>query len=438
MTEVRLQDILLAREQRVAKQKELLTKYNCPLVSFTINIAGPVKTSPLIERGFRVGLKKLETFGSAILAKEIFFKDTGCEAYFSVNVDAHILKTICTEFEESTPLGRLFDMDVLDVDGRKLDRQGQRGCIVCGAPGRGCAAGRVHSAPELQATTDKILREHFRSADQTQIADIAVQSLLEEVHITPKPGLVDRRNTGSHRDMDLNTFVASANALWPYFKKCVAIGQDTAAKPAEETFQLLRQAGLNAETAMYEATGGVNTHKGAIFTLGILCGSIGRLWTGETPVPSLTLLLKECAAVGQAAMADFSKMDETTAGQRLYLQKGLRGIRGEVADGLPAVLNIALPALEEGLSKELSFNDAASCALIQLIARVEDSNLYHRGGDEGAAFAKETAKTLGKFPTTEQIAAMDDAFISKNLSPGGCADLMAATLFLHKLKGDIL
>lgn len=438
MTEVSLQDILLAREQRVAKQKEFLAKYNCPLVSFTMNIAGPVKTSPLIERGFREGLRSLDSLGAAILAKEIIYKDTGCESYFAINVDAYVLKSICTEFEEATPLGRLFDMDVLDANGNKLDRPGQRGCIVCGAPGRGCAAGRVHSVAELQAATDNILRKHFRSADRERIADLAVLSLLDEVYTTPKPGLVDKRNTGSHTDMDLGTFETSAKHLWPYFWNCFAIGKDTATQTSEETFRLLRKAGMDAEKAMYEATGGVNTHKGAIFTLGILCGSIGRLWSAETPAPPLTLLLKECAKLGQSAMEDFAKMDGSTAGQKLYLQKGLRGIRGEVSEGLPAVANIALPALEEGLSTGLSFNDAAACALIQLIAQVEDSNLYHRGGEAGAAFAKESAKTLGKFPRMAQIEALDDAFIARNLSPGGCADLLAATLFLHKVKADIL
>lgn len=438
MTEVTLQDILLAREQRVAKQQQLLKQYHCPLVSFTMNIAGPVKTSPLIERGFRVGLKQLESLGAAIVAQEILYEDTGCEGYFAVDMDAAALKAVCTKIEEDTSLGRLFDTDVLDVDGKKLDRPTQRGCIVCGKPGRGCAAGRVHSVAELQAATNKILREHFRSADSCTIAKLAMQSLIDEVHTTPKPGLVDKQNTGSHKDMDLTAFVASAHALGPYFAKCVAIGQDTAAKPPEETFRLLRQAGLDAEKAMYNATGGVNTHKGAIFTLGITCGSIGRLWSAEAPVPALTLLLKECAAVGQAAMADFAKMDGATAGQKLYLQKGLQGIRGEVAKGLPSVIHIALPALEEGIAKGLSRNDAAACALIQLIAQVEDSNLYHRGGEAGAAFAKEAAKALGNFPRKAQIEALDDAFMEKNLSPGGCADLLAATLFLHKLKGDIL
>lgn len=439
MTEVTLQDILLAREKRVQKQRELLDAYHCPLICFTMNIAGPVKTSPLIERGFRVGLKQLESL--PIVAHEILYKNTGCEGYFAVNTDAVALKAACIKIEESTPIGRLFDMDVLDIDGHKLDRPGQRGCIVCGAPGRGCAATRAHSVTELQNATNRILQEHFRQQDQIKIADLAVGSLIDEVQTTPKPGLVDQRNTGSHQDMDLFTFVASAIALRPYFEECVAIGQDTATHAPEETFRLLRQAGLQAEKAMYQATCGVNTHKGAIFTLGILCGSIGRLWTASVPVAPIDDLLKECAAMGQAAMADFDKADGSTAGQRLYLQKGLRGIRGEVADGLPAVANISLPALEEGLAKGYSQNRAAASALIQLIAQVEDSNLYHRGGEEGAAFAKEAAKALGRFPKKAQIEALDDAFIERNLSPGGCADLLAATLFLHKLKeakGDTL
>ncbi len=438
MTEVTLQDILLAREQRASKQQQLLKQYNCPLVSFTMNIAGPVKTSPLIKRGFRVGLKQLESLGTAIVAQEVSYKDTGCEAYFAVDMDAAALKAICTKIEEATFLGRLFDMDVLDVDGQKLDRPDQRGCIVCCKPGRSCAARRVHSVAELQAATNHILQEHFRLDDRELIADLAVYSLLEEVHITPKPGLVDERNTGSHTDMDLGAFEKSAKNLWPHFWRCFTIGKDTATQPPAETFRLLRKSGLDAENEMYQATGGVNTHKGAIFTLGILCGSAGRLWSADNPIPSLTLLLEECAAIGQAAMADFNKMDGSTAGQKLYLQKGLRGIRGEVTDGLPSVVNIALPALEEGLSNGLSFNDAAACALIQLIAQVEDTNLYHRGGEAGAAFAKDAAKALGAYPTIAQIEALDDAFIARNLSPGGCADLLAATLFLHKIKGDIV
>ena len=190
------------------------------------------------------------------------------------------MKALCVSIEDSTGLGRLFDMDVLAPDGRKLDREevggGSRNCIVCGAEGRGCASRRVHSVETLQKATLRIMEEHFAAADRETVAALATRALLEEVCITPKPGLVDRANNGSHRDMDLFTFLASAAALAPYWSRCMQIGQDTAKGTPSDTFQSLKQAGQGAERTMFAATGGVNTHKGAIFTLGTICGEIGR------------------------------------------------------------------------------------------------------------------------------------------------------------------
>lgn len=439
MIQVSLEQILQAREDRVRLQQQLLQDYNRPIICFTMNIAGPVKTSGLIKRGFDAGLQALDRTlaGAKVLERQVYLADTGDTALFAVDMGKAELKEICVQIEEATPLGRLFDIDVLGADGIKLERQGQRGCIVCGKPGRACAAGRLHSVEALQDATNRILREHFSAADRETIGNLAVQSLIDEVNITPKPGLVDRRNAGSHTDMDINTFLASAHALKPYFAQCVEIGQSTANEPPHITFNQLRQAGLAAEKAMFAATGGVNTHKGAIFTLGILCGSIGRLWTPETPVVPIEELLAQCARMGKCAEEDFATGETDTAGKRLYRQRGLRGIRGEVADGLPSVSNIALPVLTEGLEKGLPSNDAAACALLQLIAQVEDSNLYHRGGEAGAAYAKQAAQELLKkspWPTLAQIAILDDSFIARRLSPGGCADLLAVTCFLHHLQ----
>ena len=98
-----------------------------------------------------------------------------------------------------------------------------------------------------------------------------------EVTTTPKPGLVDRRNSGSHRDMDVFTFIDSAAALYPYFEACARTGRETAEQPAPETFAALRPLGCEAEGEMLDATGGVNTHKGAVFSVGIVCAALGRL-----------------------------------------------------------------------------------------------------------------------------------------------------------------
>lgn len=437
--EVSLRDILNAREARVRRQQALLTEYRAPLLCFTMNIAGPVKTTPLIERGFRVGL---ETLDSRLPQEKILFREiqtlrTGCEAYYAISAPALALKSFCADIEEKHPLGRLFDMDVIDADGTKLERETERSCMVCGATGRFCAASRAHCVEQLQAVTQSLLTRYFRNRDQEQVALLAVQSLIGEVHTTPKPGLVDCRNNGSHKDMDVRLFERSAHTLQSYFGRCVQIGQETAHRPPEETFPLLRDAGLQAEKAMLRATGGVNTHKGAIYTLGILCGSVGRLWSAEKPIADREEILAECARIVHTSVQkDFASAKGETAGEQLYLQQGIRGIRGEIAEGLPSVRNIGLPRFQQFLADGFSENDAGAYTLLHLIANVTDTNLYKRGGEAGAQWAaKATSELLSatKHPSIRQIETLDDEFIARNLSPGGCADLLAATYFLQKL-----
>ena len=427
-------DMLLAREERVRRQQELLKTFGTPLICFTMNIPGPLKDTPLIRRSFRWGLDQLESRLSGVKHREVSEKFTGCEAFFAVEEDPQIIKEICTLIEDETPIGRLFDMDVLTVTGEKLERKSPRRCIVCGEPGRGCASRRLHSLEQLTFEVRNIMSAHFREEDRNSVAAAAVESLLREVHTTPKPGLVDDRNTGSHTDMDVATFTRSAEALRPYFRVCFTFGCKTAAKDPEETFRMLRKAGIGAEKDMYRATGGVNTHKGAIFTLGLLCGSLGRVWTPEG-VYDLDKILRECALLGECCIKeDFGSLTApATAGERLYKTSGITGIRGEAAAGLPAVKNIGLPTFRQLLAEGYSENDAAAVTLLHLMARVEDTNLRHRGGEEGAAWAKKEAAALLPRPTTAQIEELDEAFIARNLSPGGCADLLAATLFLHEL-----
>ena len=115
------------------------------------------------------------------------------------------------------------------------------------------------------------------------------------------------------------------------------------------------------------------------------------------------------------------------------MRYGLTGIRGEVAAGLPSVVETGLNAYRMAQSRGYSSNDSAAAALVHLIARVEDSNLYHRGGASGAAWAKREAEKLLPLPDMARITDLDDRFIARNLSPGGCADLLAATLFLASL-----
>ncbi len=440
MTEVTLNQILCVREERVKKQTAILKKFKHSLISFTMNIAGPVKTSPIIERAFFEGIRLLKENlpTDSIVYQDVNIKDTGCEAIFSVNATASKLKDICTNIEDGLSIGRLFDMDVIDIDGNKLERKNIRGCFVCGAPGRACAAGRVHSVDELQTATKEIIENYFFLLDKEHCCDLAVKSLLDEVNTTPKPGLVDCRNSGSHTDMNIHSFKKSAHALKSYFDECFCVGKKTAHLTHDETFTLLRNAGILAEQVMYNATGGVNTHKGIIYSMGVICASIGRLWTPEkTFTDVLKICFESAMLVKNAVKKDFAQIDTSTAGGRLYLEYGLTGIRGEVASGFESVLKIGLPRYKMLRNKSFTQNDAGAITLLHFIANVKDTNMYNRGGIEGANFAAQAVRNLLKFspePTKIQIELLDDDFIKHNLSPGGCADLLAITYFLYSLE----
>lgn len=443
--EVTLPEMLDAREARARRQEELLEQYSGPVISFTLNIAGPVKNGPVLRRAFQEGMgwlkDSLACAGAAVLHREETDRVTGREALLAVRGEGRQIKGLCTALEEGTPLGRLFDLDVLDRERGKWDRADlglpPRGCLVCGREGKACASRRLHTVEELQQATRAILRAHFAQADGDRLAAQGARALLYEVAATPKPGLVDRANNGSHRDMDFFTFLDSAAALLPYLRRAVSIGQETAALAPEETFARLRRAGIGAERAMFAATGGVNTHKGAIFSMGLACAGAGRLWKPEAPFAGAEAVLAECARLCREAVeADLAAIDPKTArtaGQRLYLEHGLRGVRGEAAEGFPAVARVALPALRAALAEGADLEEAGCAALTALMAGTVDTNLIARGGLEGQRWAAERARQLLKKgrPSRRTLERLDRELIARNLSPGGCADLLAVTYFLH-------
>lgn len=439
MAEVSLKQILISRDERVKKQQDILKQYKYPIISFTMNIAGPVKTSPAIERAFFEGVRLLEESfkKSGIVYQEVNIKETGCEAIFSICDNATKIKDICVGIEDTKYIGRLFDMDVIDTDGCKLERKTLRSCIVCNSPGRNCAVSRAHSVEKLQEVTNELIENYFLEFDAERCSALAVKSLLDEVHTTPKPGLVDCRNNGSHKDMDVGLFEKSANALRTYFGKCFLAGKETKSLTFDEAFVPLRNLGITAERTMYNATGGINTHKGAVCSFGILCAAIGRLWTTEKPFADIQNICHESSNLSSNAIKkDFEQINTSTAGGRLYLKYGLKGIRGEVNSGFSSVLNIALPTYTKFLSNGFDHNYSGAVTLLHLMANVKDTNVFHRGGIEGARYVAETvSKLLRDYPqpTLKQIEVLDDCFINRNLSPGGCADLLAITYFLYNL-----
>lgn len=448
--QITLPEMLDARERRAHRQQQLLAQYSMPMICFTMNIAGPVKNSPLIREGFESGKRTLteglDSLHIACAHYEEIHEATGNEACWLIDADPLLIKKATCAIEDGSEIGRLFDMDVLRPDGSKIDRAelglSPRLCLVCGGPARECARSRAHTVEQLQARTREILTQALEEEDSVLAARLASQALLYEVCTTPKPGLVDREGNGSHKDMDIFTFMNSASALWPYFQACTCIGRRTANLSPKETFRQLRSRGQRAEADMLSATKGVNTHKGAIFSLGILCAALGRLPRKQWKLSDT--ILKECAAMTAGLIAsDFAGLtreNAITTGQKLYLEHRITGVRGQMEAGLPAVRDVGLPVLKEGLARGLDLNRAGCGALLALITAAVDTNLIARSS---LATQQETVSQLKElllhdpYPDLPTLRRLDTQFVEKNLSPGGSADLLAVCYLLYFLEDEV-
>ena len=408
MGEITLQEVLCARDLRAASQRRLLAAYGLPLLGFTMNIAGPVKRSRLGDFAFREGLEALRRqLGGRVLHQEVTDRKTGLEALLVCSLPAEELKALAMDLESGSPAGRLCDMDVIAPDGGKLSRPAPRTCLVCGGPAAPCARSRAHGLPAVQEAAQALL-EDFAAQ---RLAELAVQALLEEVDQTPKPGLVDRNNRGAHRDMDRDLFHRSARSLLPYFRRAVTLGLERA-----DCMGSLQKAGLAAERVMLAETGGVNTHRGAVYAFGLILAAMGsRLARGGD------------VFAGAAALAESGLPPAAGShGQRARQCYGASGARGEALAGFPHARHAWAALARPG---------GRDAALLTLLAEVEDTNLLHRGGPEGLALVQSRARTIlaGSPPAYEAgLLDLDRACIARNLSPGGSADLLALALFLGR------
>ena len=270
------------------------------------------------------------------------------------------------------------------------------------------------------------------------LADLVHEALVAEASLTPKPGLVDAHNNGSHKDMTLATFLASAQALHPHFPAFVYAGAQTAHEPASIALQALRMHGFICEEAMNDATSGINTHKGGIFAFGLLLGAAGRLCARGERL-SVIALCGEVALLTQGMVkGELANNVKTanTAGEYIYRRYGLTGARGEAESGFALVRQYALPAYSAVQQASQDGETALLAALLELLIRNRDTNLVARGGMEGLFFVRRQAQHLkslgGAFAVDfrDRLIEMDNALIARNLSPGGSADLLAVTLFL--------
>lgn len=466
---VSVEDMMRARDERVQVQNEMLAaaaSFPAPtaLLSFGMNIPGAVKQTPLIRSGFLFGKERLTELlqreGHPILGTHELRRVSGDSWLCLIAAPPEAVKRLAVALEDSEPLARLFDIDVLDSKGQKLSREDfslpPRRCLLCEEAAVVCARSRAHSVEALFSRCESLLREAFPLSASffSALENHAALSLLDEVYAAPKPGLVDRIDSGAHADMKFEDFILSTAAITPFlremavtaYQSCFTLpaSPDAARETDAALFSRLRELGKHAEREMYATTGGVNTHKGAVFTLGLLSAGAGLLYAKSGKLSAETILDEVQSLVGDTLELELAELRAGAAGsahgEAVLHRDGTGGVRSAAANGFPLLRSVALPLLRQYEAEERPAEASVLNVLLHLILHVSDTNVLYRGGKEALLTLRADCRNIlsqgGAF-TSEGSALLyelKETCKQRNISPGGAADLLSAALFLHRIE----
>ncbi|MEE4223671.1 triphosphoribosyl-dephospho-CoA synthase [Pseudomonas viridiflava] len=265
------------------------------------------------------------------------------------------------------------------------------------------------------------------------LADLAVDALMDEANLSPKPALVDRRGNGAHTDLHLGLMHASALSLWPTFK-LMAEAAAQFQSPEQPLREELGRLGREGEAAMLHTTGGVNTHRGAIWALGLLVTAAALDVNDCTPAS----ICQRAARL--ALIKDRQVVASNSHGSIVAQRYGAMGAREQAQQGFPAVMNVALPQLQRSRAAGSGEQNARLDALLAIMTTLADTCVLYRAGPEGLQAMQRGAQRVldaggsASLAGRRELHELDKQLLALNASPGGAADLLAACLFIDGLE----
>jgi len=414
-----------------------------PSLSLSLNVPGFPKSNPTVSAFFRSCLHDLkhyfETNRIDIHVKEaIELCDAVGDFYLvpfsSGNLDLKEIKQICEDFEENHSLGRFVDVDLNDQQGSSISSGKSKLCFFCRErPAIECRRENAHDFDELRSFMFSEMEKYGRKEREKRIAkeisSLAKQAILSEISLTPKPGLVDHLSSGCHSDMNYQTFIDSTAAISFGFGELVLEGFAFQDDDLTRALPRLREIGLKMESAMFEATGNVNTQKGIIFLIGLSLFACGKLFSRSDHFQTeefRTIIKNVCKDLVQNEMIN-TTTSVKSHGEKIFLKYGFSGARGEAESGLATVFDFGLPQLIQ--NTQLNDETLIKCFLA-IAANNNDTNILFRSNPE----VLETFKNLCLIALEDFSPAHYKAIIDfckhENISPGGSADLLAVTIFV--------
>ncbi len=457
MTSAIIPQLLQAKDKRAALRRGIAQKH-LPSVSLNLNIPGFPKSNEQLHVFFKHVLVDFQRY---LTANRIFFDsdnahcDTDIAGDFYLvpivsNINIKQLKELTEQFENAQPLGRLLDVDVTDAEGNPVSSGKAKMCYYCNEnPAVVCMRQKSHSYESIRAKITEdvaafLAEKKCESVCKTLSAD-ALKSLLHEVALAPKPGLVDRNNSGSHSDMDFATFVDSASVIAMHFRDIATYGYRFREDDILAALPYLRTKGLEMEADMFATTGNVNTHKGAVFLMTFALFISAKLVAENnyTHQQFRALLMQMNRGVVGNELQNKQMCLKQTHGEACFEKYGTKGtgIRGEVEAGLPSLFLHALPTLEKYLHHfiftDRDLQNALIPTLLSIVAHSNDSNILYRKGEKVLLQLQKLAKKSLNTYNSESFVNNYEQLINyckqQYISPGGAADLLAISLFLWQV-----
>ncbi len=449
-----LENILNAREHRAQLRAQFL-KQQLNTLSLSLNIPGYPKSSNLISSFFAEVKKDLINYLQAnrielITKKETLILDEAGDFFIvpiskNAKIELKALKNLTENFETNHTLGRLIDVDIFNHLGVPISSGKKKACYFCGAHSAiSCMRNKRHTKQEIRDLIFSDIEKYSAITTKNNcintLSAFASKAILYEISVSPKPGLVSFKDTGSHTDMHFFTFLNSAVSLTPFFKEFCELGYNYTGKIAT-VLPKIRHIGLKAEQEMFKATGNVNTHKGIVFLFGISLFSLAKIISENTKYSDTlfrNLVIKITNGIVENEL-EVTLNKVTTHGELMYKTYGKigAGIRKEVAEGFPSIFKNAVPFLDENFKNHLEINEAEiqkilQTTLLHIMIQNNDSNILYRTNFKVLTQVKQLAKKA--INSKKDYIELCNYCKENNISPGGSADLLSVSLLIHFVK----
>lgn len=442
-------EFLLDRDRRVLYQEHLLKENkDKTLVTIRINYPGIEKSNYITDNIVNTIYNEILTYyGKFIVFEDKYKNKEGIVAHFLFDLDFVNVKKEMINVEEEHILGICLDIDVYTLKNDKVIGISRsdlfkkpRRCFICDLDAKICSRAQTHTIDEIKNYFEVVYKNFKDSQKKTdslayEVSQMALKAMISEVSTFPSFGLVSPISSGAHKDMDYYTFLNSAVAITPFLKKMFEVGYSYYSP--EYIFDAIRDIGKECEEKMFEATNNINTHKGMIFLMGISMAAIGKALYENKEFYQIQDIIKSMVKNILDDFKELHKKEKLTHGERLYLEYGFTGIRGQVQDGLSVLFD---NIIDNYINSDLKENDLYTQILIELMARVEDSTVVYRHDISTLRKVQSDAKDLlnmGGIFTEEgrqKCHHLEDLYIKENISPGGCADLLAISILLIDVK----